>query len=248
MGGFMSVKGWIVGALSMTLAMVGAIPAGAAVPHTVVSGETLWSIAAASNFTTRSLAAYNGLSPDAQVVLGRTIMIPSVPEAAGALAAGPPRPTVAAPVQAAAPQAAAPAQVTRLHPTNERTTAAAIRSVAAARSVPPSVAAGLAWQESGFNNSFTSSAGARGVMQITPATWDFVRQNLGGSGLNPNSAQSNVHAGVMYLNYLQRQTGNVRTAVGAYYQGLASVRKHGLLPGTQHYVDNVMAGASRFGG
>jgi soluble lytic murein transglycosylase-like protein len=178
------------------------------------------------------------------VVLGRTIMIPSVPEAAGALATGPPRATVAAPVRAAAPTQV----TTRLHPTNERTTASAIRSVAAAHAVPPGVAAGLAWQESGFNNSFTSSAGARGVMQITPATWDFVRQNLGGSGLNPNSAQSNVHAGVMYLDYLQRQTGNVRTAVGAYYQGLASVRKHGLLPGTQHYVDNVMAGASRFGG
>jgi LysM repeat protein len=236
-------KGWIVGALLMTLAMVGAVPAGAAVPHTVVAGETLWSIAAASNFTTRSLAAYNGLSPDAQVVLGRTIMIPSVPEAAGALATGPPRATVAAPVRAAAPT-----QVTRLHPTNERTTASAIRSVAAAHAVPPGVAAGLAWQESGFNNSFTSSAGARGVMQITPATWDFVQSNLASSPLNPSSAQSNVHAGVMYLNYLQRQTGNTRTAVGAYYQGLASVRKHGLLPGTQHYVDNVMAGARRFGG
>jgi LysM repeat protein len=236
-------KGWVVGALLMMLGMAGASSAGAAVPHTVVAGETLWSIAAASNFTTRSLAAYNGLSPAAQVVLGRTIMIPSVPEAAGALGAGPPRPAVATSVRPAAP-----AQVTRLHPTNERTTASAIRSVASAHSVPPSVAAGVAWQESGFNNSFTSSAGARGVMQITPATWDFVRQNLGGSDLNPNSAQSNVHAGVLYLNYLQRQTGNVRTAVGAYYQGLASVRKHGLLPGTQHYVDNVMAGASRFGG
>jgi soluble lytic murein transglycosylase-like protein len=230
-------KGWIVGALLMTLAMAGAIPAGAAVPHTVVAGETLWSIAAANNFTTRSLAAYNGLSPDAQVVLGRTIMIPSASEAPGALAGGPPRAAQAAPTPPP-----------RLQPTDQRTTASEIRSVAAAHAVPPSVAAGLAWQESGFNNGFTSSAGARGVMQITPATWDFVRQNLGGSDINPNSAQSNVHAGVLYLNYLQRQTGNLRTAVGAYYQGLASVRQHGLLPGTQHYVDNVMAGASRFGG
>jgi soluble lytic murein transglycosylase-like protein len=234
MGGFMSSKGWIVGALFLTLAMVGAIPAGAAVPHTVVPGETLWSIAAANNFTTRSIAAYDGLSPDAQVVIGHTILIPSVAEATGA------RPTV--------PQTAGPARVMRLQPTNQRTTASEIRSVAADHGVPPSVAAGLAWQESGFNNAFTSSAGARGVMQITPATWDFVRSNLGGSDLNPSSAQSNVHAGVLYLNYLQRQTGSLRTAVGAYYQGLASVREHGLLPGTQHYVDNVMAEARRFGG
>jgi soluble lytic murein transglycosylase-like protein len=65
-------------------------PAAAAVPHTVVAGETLWSIAAANNFTTRSLAAYNGLSEDAQVVLGSTIMIPSEAEAAGALASASP--------------------------------------------------------------------------------------------------------------------------------------------------------------
>src|SRR3954464_1270420 len=58
----------------------------ASVPHTVRPGETLWSIAAASNFTTRSLAAANGLSPDARVVAGGTIRIPTVGEAAGALA------------------------------------------------------------------------------------------------------------------------------------------------------------------
>ncbi len=56
------------------------------VPHTVEPGETLWSIAAASNFTTRSLAAANGLPETAQVVTGSTIQIPSEAEAAAALA------------------------------------------------------------------------------------------------------------------------------------------------------------------
>jgi len=65
-----------------------ATPAAAAVPHTVTSGETLWSIAAANNFTTNALAAYNGLSPEAQVVLGSTIQIPSEGEAAAALGGG----------------------------------------------------------------------------------------------------------------------------------------------------------------
>jgi N-acetylmuramoyl-L-alanine amidase len=65
-------------------------PAGAAVPHTVQRGETLWSIAAANNFTTRALAAYNGLSTDAQVVVGTTIQIPAESEAAAALGGGPP--------------------------------------------------------------------------------------------------------------------------------------------------------------
>ncbi len=63
-----------------------ASPAHAAVPHTVQPGETLWSIAAASNFTTRTVAAYNGLSEDAQVQAGETIQIPTEAEGAAALA------------------------------------------------------------------------------------------------------------------------------------------------------------------
>ena len=56
-------------------------------PHTVQPGETLWSIAAANNLTTRTVAAYNGLSEDAQVVLGSTIQVPSTVEGAAALQA-----------------------------------------------------------------------------------------------------------------------------------------------------------------
>ena len=61
--------------------------AAAAAPHTVLPGESLWSIAAANNFTTRTVAAYNGLSEDAQVYVGETIEIPTEAEGAAALAA-----------------------------------------------------------------------------------------------------------------------------------------------------------------
>jgi LysM repeat protein len=71
--------------LALITALVTATPASAGVPHVVQPGETLWSIAAANNFTTRSLAAANGLSEDSQVVLGSTIQIPSVSEASTAL-------------------------------------------------------------------------------------------------------------------------------------------------------------------
>jgi LysM repeat protein len=70
-------------------ALVVAAPAAANVPHTVAPGETLWSIAAANNFTTRSLAAANGLSETAQVYVGQTVQIPSEGEAAAALGGGP---------------------------------------------------------------------------------------------------------------------------------------------------------------
>src|SRR3954470_11675936 len=66
-----------------------AAPGNAAVPHVVAPGETLWSIAAANNFTTRALAVYNGLGVDSQVVLGSTIQVPTVAEAAGRLATAP---------------------------------------------------------------------------------------------------------------------------------------------------------------
>jgi LysM repeat protein len=64
--------------------------AGASVAHTVQPGETLWSIAAASNLTTRALAAANGLSETSQVVIGQTIQIPSEYQAATALQGGAP--------------------------------------------------------------------------------------------------------------------------------------------------------------
>ena len=69
--------------LLATLAL--AAPASAEVAHTVGPGETLWSIAAANNLTTRTVAAYNGLSEDAQVVLGSTIRVPSTVEGYAAL-------------------------------------------------------------------------------------------------------------------------------------------------------------------
>jgi LysM repeat protein len=63
-----------------------AIPAAASISHTVAPGETLWSIAAASNLTTRTVSAFNGLPEDAQVVAGQTIEIPSESEGAAAVA------------------------------------------------------------------------------------------------------------------------------------------------------------------
>ena len=71
--------------LALTTALLAAAPASAGVAHVVQPGESLWSIAAANNFTTRALAAANGLSEDSNVVLGSTIQIPSVSEASTAL-------------------------------------------------------------------------------------------------------------------------------------------------------------------
>jgi LysM repeat protein len=70
----------------MAVLAVLATAASAAVPHTVAPGETLWSIATANNLTTHTVAAYNGLSDDAQVYVGETVQIPTVDEGAAAVA------------------------------------------------------------------------------------------------------------------------------------------------------------------
>jgi soluble lytic murein transglycosylase-like protein len=86
-------------------------------------------------------------------------------------------------------------------------------------------------------------------MQVMPGTWQWVQQNLADGKLNPSSAQDNVAAGTLYLRQLLQDTGgDQRQAIAAYYQGLGSVREHGLLPETERYVDNVMALQGRFGG
>jgi LysM repeat protein len=62
----------------------------AAPPHRVLPGETLWSISTANNLTTRTVALYNGLPENAQLLVGTTIYVPTVEEGAAALAAGAP--------------------------------------------------------------------------------------------------------------------------------------------------------------
>ncbi len=280
-------------------------PVQAEVPHTVQAGETLWSIAAASNFTTRALAAANGLPEDAPVVIGSTIQIPSEEEAAQALAetaapaqAVPPPvlgaytvkpgdtlsaiaaasgisvgqvawmngldpeqplpagaalklPVSAAPAEAVPAQESTPAVVVDAapNPTPDTVTASQIGEVASSHGVSPSLAAAVAWQESGFQNGVVSSANARGVMQILPGTWTWVEQQLAGRSLDPSSPVENVNAGVMFLRQLIADSeGDEATAVASYYQGAASVRQVGLLPSTQRYVANVLALKARFGG
>jgi LysM repeat protein len=295
--------------------LIPAAPASAAVPHAVQPGETLWSIAAANNLTTRSVAAFNGVSEDHQVVLGSTIMVPTTVEGyaalqnAGLVSADPAQ--AAAPAAAApAPQGAytvragdtlsalagqtgvsvdamaamngldpngtllagtvlklpsgapAPARASEPEPTAtvvpdaapaataQHVSAGDVQNVASAHGVSPSLAAAIAWQESGFNNGMVSPANARGVMQVMPGTWDYVQENLaGGRQLDPNSANDNIHAGVLYLQRLLTDAGGDEdAAIAGYYQGLASVRERGLYDDTQRYVDNVQALRGRFGG
>src|SRR3954454_20003600 len=292
--------------ISLTFFVCAATPAAASVPHVVQPGETLWQIAANNNFTTRALAAANGLSENSAVIAGTTLKIPSVAEAAAALQGVGITPAASTPSGAApepmggyivragdtltalaaragvsvqqmafmnglSPDAmliagsplklptgapvpttsAAPAVVPAAPPapTPGRVSASDIAMVANRNGVPASLASAIAWQESGFNNAMISAANARGVMQVLPGTWQWVQHNLALRQLNPANPIDNVGAGVLYLGRLLQQTGgDPAMAAAGYYQGLASVRRIGMLPETQKYVANVLALRSRFGG
>jgi LysM repeat protein len=83
---------WTLGgslACSIGAALLGSGVAFAAVPHTVLPGESLWSISAANNLTTSTVASYNGLSGDAQLLAGTTLLVPTVGEDAVAVAPTP---------------------------------------------------------------------------------------------------------------------------------------------------------------
>jgi soluble lytic murein transglycosylase-like protein len=291
--------------LPVLVVLVLAAPASA---HVVAPGETLSGIAAASGLPTATLAAANGIAPDAFVMAGTTLAVPApgtiplaparpvqVARIAAAAAATPPASPEAgyrvrvgdtlsavaarhglglaqlaaanglsidgvllagtllrlsgvaaaplAPAPAAAPGAAAPVA------TAGRLDATQISSIAGQHGVPGSLAAAIAWQESGFNNAMVSVAGARGVMQVLPSTWTWIQGSLARTPLNPASAADNVRAGSLFLADLLRQTGGDQAlAAAAYYQGLGSVQRVGLLPETRKYVANVQALQARFGG
>ena len=86
----------------LTVLALGAGTARADSPHPVQPGETLWSIAAANNLTTRTVAVYNGLSEDAGLIAGTTITVPTVAEGSASLASG--QPGAAAPAPPPSPQ------------------------------------------------------------------------------------------------------------------------------------------------
>jgi LysM repeat protein len=201
--------------------------------YTVRPGDTLSALAARSGVPVAQMAFMNGLDPNGLLRVGTVIKLPT----GSPVAASTPAPSTT--VVPSAPPAATPGHLS----------AGQIGSIAAQQGVPGSLAAAIAWQESGFNNAAISGANARGIMQILPGTWDWVQANLSRTPLDPNSASDNVKAGSLYLGQLLRDTGgDPEQAAAAYYQGLSSVRRIGMLPETRRYVANVMALRSRFGG
>lgn len=112
--------------------------------------------------------------------------------------------------------------------------------------VPVALIEAVITQESGFNPSAISSAGAIGLMQLMPST----AARLGVK--NPLDAQQNVFGGAVLLRrLLLRFGGNLELALAAYNSGTANVLEFGGIPPfaeTRAYVPDVVALYHRYGG
>jgi hypothetical protein len=99
----------------------------------------------------------------------------------------------------------------------------------------------LAWVESGWQPHVVSHTGARGVMQVMPATWRFVQTVLLGHPV-PRTTSGNIQVGVVFIRHLHRRfNGNARLALAAYNQGERAVRRNGVYPEARRFAANVLA-------
>jgi hypothetical protein len=112
-----------------------------------------------------------------------------------------------------------------------------VQRAARGTGLPASVVAAQINEESGFNPSATSSAGAQGIAQFLPSTFAGYGR---GSAYNPSNA---LGAYINYMNTLLKQEhGNVRNALAAYNAG------PGNLAAGFGYADTILGNAGAGGG
>ncbi len=193
--------------------------------HRVAAGEYLIAIARRYGTSVQAIMAANAMSNASFIRAGEVLRIP----AAGTIPAQP----------QPAPATLPPSMAERV----QRRDAVRVLIVAeAARfGVPASLALAVAWQESGWQQDVTSSAGAVGVMQLLPATADWVGAGMLQQRIDLHDVQHNVRAGVRLLrHYLDRYHGDRSLALAAYYQGQTAADRHGIYSVTRPYVASIL--------
>jgi soluble lytic murein transglycosylase len=101
-----------------------------------------------------------------------------------------------------------------------------IRQQAEDKDLDPALIAAVIYEESRFRDQ-TSHAGARGLMQITPDTADFIARHSGGIRFEQSdlaTPQINIAYGSFFLRYLlDHYDGNEEAALAAYNAGIGNV-------------------------
>ncbi len=207
--------------------------------HTVVPGDTLYGIAARYHVKPMTIVRRNHLPSSLVVVLGERLAIPHKVRV---------HHTGTGPVGSTATAAARHDRVVLAHhhePSQQRVIAL-IRSISARWRLDPRLALAVSWQESGFNMREVSPVDAIGAMQVMRYTGQFIANDVVHRPLDLFKARDNITAGVALLSVLTHEARSTRQAVAGYYQGLQSVRDHGMYASTKTYVADVMALRSRY--
>lgn len=109
------------------------------------------------------------------------------------------------------------------------------------RSLDPALVAAVIHAESNFNRRAVSPVGARGLMQLMPAT----ARGMGAKVSRLFDARTNISYGTRYLRTVRRLVGpSTRLMAAAYNAGPGAVRRYGGVPPyaeTRHYVTRVIA-------
>ena len=101
-----------------------------------------------------------------------------------------------------------------------------IRQQAREKRLDPALIAAVIYTESRFRDQ-TSNAGAKGLMQLTPSTADYIARKSGGTAFVQGdlaTPQVNISYGSWYLRYLlDKYGGNMMLALAAYNAGEGKV-------------------------
>ena len=106
-----------------------------------------------------------------------------------------------------------------------------IRQQAAEKDLDPALIAAVIYAESRFNESARSSADARGLMQVTPATAEAIAAKSGGTTFEVSDLDDpeiNIRYGTYHLrDLLDSYDGNLIAALAAYNAGSGNVDSWG---------------------
>jgi hypothetical protein len=119
--------------------------------------------------------------------------------------------------------------------------------------VDPDLINAVIWVESRFDPAAKSPAGARGLMQLMPATAAYLAKQLGEHNPRAYDPAFNVRAGSLYLAEMIEKFGDERYAVAAYHAGPGNVKRwleagEAFPDYSDTYVAKVMDARSRFEG
>ncbi len=203
--------------------------------YTVTAGDTLSEIAETMGTTTGELAALNGLSNNDRIRIGQELVVPS---------------TSAAAAIASIDMDNYPNLPDRILERPERLALIPVfERWANANGLPVDLLMATAWHESGWNTEATSYLGAVGIGQLMPVTAEWIATTLiGQPDLDRFDAEDNIRMSARYLEWLlERNDGDVRLALGGYFQGPTSVARGEWLDATELYTANVVAQRALFG-